>query len=240
MTSIELQSPIRPEIRIVGNEKTPVVVIDEPIVTTEALVRHACQRITFDPVVQSAYPGVRANLPSAYVDALLPELTALIHEVYDIPATYQHNLVHRFFSLITKKPAELAPLQRVPHFDARRPYYFATVHYLNAGDFGGTGVFRHRPTGYERVSIDRFQSYVQAAESHMKAHGLPAARYINASDDHYELIAELDYRPNRLLVYPGNLLHSSLTQPDTDINSDPATGRLTANLFVDFAESPPC
>ena len=53
-----------------------------------------------------------------------------------------------------------------------------------------------------------------------------------------ELIGEVEYRPNRMVIYPGNLLHSGLIQPDRDINDDPASGRLTANLFLYFGERP--
>jgi hypothetical protein len=72
----------------------------------------------------------------------------------------------------------------------------------------------------------------------METNGPPAEKYINASDDHYELIGEVEYRPNRMVIYPGNLLHSGLIQPDRDINDDPASGRLTANLFLYFGERP--
>ncbi len=63
---------------------------------------------------------------------------------------------------------------------------------------------------------------------------MPAQKYNDTSDEHFELIAEVEHRPNRLVAYPGNLLHSGLIRPDVDITPDPATGRLTANLFFHF------
>lgn len=234
MVDVRLKKPFRPEIRIVGEERTPVVVIDEPILDPEALISYATSQASFGADDRFAYPGMRTGLPKEYAETLLPRLLELISDVYKIPTSSEHHLVHELFSLVTKAPEELAPLQRVPHFDNHNPYYFATVHYLSPGTFAGTGIFRHRPTRYERISEDRFPSYVQAAESHFRAHGLPAAKYINASDDHYELIADIEYRPNRLVMYPGNLLHSGLIRPDRDISDDPASGRLTANLFLYF------
>ena len=77
---------------------------------------------------------------------------------------------------------------------------------------------------------------MRAAEAYVQSHGMPAERYINASDDHFEMIAELEYRPNRLVMYPGNVLHSGLIDPDRDISADPRAGRLTANLFLYFAD----
>ena len=71
----------------------------------------------------------------------------------------------------------------------------------------------------------------------MREHGTPPARYCRGSDAHFELIHQVDYRPDRLLIYPGNLLHSGLIEPDRDLSADPARGRLTANLFLDFDAS---
>lgn len=234
MLDIHVNKPLRPVVRIVGNEKTPVVIIDDPIPSTTALVEHACSQARFDGDARFAYPGIRAELPPEYVDALVPELVTVIRDVYKPPPRLELQVVHRLFSLITRQPEELGPLQRVPHFDNHSPFYFATVHYLNPGDYAGTGLFRHRPTGYERIPQNRYPSYVKAAEAHIRMNGPPAARYINSSDDHFELIAEMEYRPNRLIMYPGNILHSGLIRPERDITGDPATGRLTANLFLYF------
>lgn len=236
MHDIELRKPFRPDVRIVGNEKTPVVIIDDPISSTSELVEYACSQASFYTNGRFAYPGIRAHLPPEYVEALVPELVDIIREIYEPPPGFEFQLIHRLFSLITRKPEELMPLQRVPHFDNHSPYYFATVHYLNPGAYAGTGMFRHRPTGYERIPENRYPSYGKAAEAHIKTHGPPAEKYINASDDHFELIAEIEYRPNRLIMYPGNILHSGLIHPERDISGDPATGRLTANLFLYFSE----
>ena len=236
MTEIVLNDQLNPDIRLVGNERTPVIVIDRPIVATEPLIRAAMQHPGFHLDRRFAYPGIRAQLPDDYVETLLPVLIPLLQEVHEIPAEYEYGVAHRLFSLITTPPEDLGVLQRIPHFDTVNPYYFATVHYLSAGTYAGTGIFRHRPTGFERISHARSQSYVHAAESHMKTHGLPADEYITSSTDHYELIDEFQYQTNRMIVYPGNLLHSGLIRPDRDINADPSRGRLTANLFVDFFE----
>lgn len=236
MVDIQLNKPFHPDIRIVGDERTPVVVIDEPILTTEPLIQYATQDAKFDFDSRFAYPGIRANLPGEYAEALVPELIDLISRVYETPPSYEFHLIHQLLSLVTRQPEELGSLQCVPHFDNHSPFYFATVHYLNSETRAGTGIFRHRPTGYERIPEDRYPSYIEAAEAHIKANGLPAQKYINASDDHFELIAEIEYRPNRLIMYPGNLLHSGLIQPERDIEENPTKGRLTANLFLYFTE----
>lgn len=236
MTEIVVNKHQSPDIRLVGNERTPVIVIDGPIVAAEPLIRAATQHSGFHFDRRLAYPGLRAQLPDNYIDTLLPSLIPLLQKVYEIPASYDYHLVHQVFSLITTAPEDLAILQRVPHFDSLNHYYFATVHYLNPGTYAGTGIFRHRPTGFERISDARYPAYVKAAEAHMQARGRPAAEYIGSSTDHYELVEEIEYEPNRLIIYPGNLLHSGLIRPERDINPDPSKGRLTANLFMDFFE----
>ncbi len=231
---IELNPDCRPDIRIVGHERTPIVVLDDPILSVDALVKHASQTAEYSSGDEFAYPGIRAKLPIDYSEVLVPNIVGMLDHVYRIPPGRTHKLIHELFSLITLEPEELAPLQRIPHTDTRHPFYFASVHYLSPGEHAGTGFFRHRPTGFERISEERYPELVQAANVHMEKHGLPAEKYIDASDDHFELIADVEYRQNRMIVYPGNLLHSGLIRPDVDIGADPSDGRLTANLFLYF------
>lgn len=234
MVNIQINNTCRLETRIVGNEKTPIIIIDEPIQSTDALIQFALQQADFNSGGDSSYPGIRADLPSVYADALGPQLIGVISHVFKIPPSARPHLIHQLFSLVTLQPGELEPLQRLPHTDNRSPFYFASVHYLNAGDHGGTGFFRHRSTGFERITNERYDYFKKTESAQISANGPPADKYINATDDHYELYAEVEYRPNRMAIYPGNILHSGLIKPDRDIDADPATGRLTANLFFYF------
>ena len=241
MLEIEINPACRRETLIVGEEKTPIITIDDPIVSTDSLLEYASTHASFGSDEESAYPGIRAELPMEYPRILMPELVGLLSHAYRIPRSFKPYLIHKLFSLVTRQPEDLALLQRMPHTDNRNPYYFATVHYLTEREHAGTGFFRHLPTGFERITEDRYEPYKQAATSYMTANGMPAANYINASDDQFELIGKVEYRPNRMAIYPGNLLHSGLIVPDRDVSADPAQGRLTANLFIYFApiESPP-
>ena len=236
MFDIELNPDLKAEIRIVGNERIPVIIIDDPIVSPDALIEYAATRADFSAQGIQGYPGIRANLPPEYAETLLPRLRELIADVYKPPPSFEFQLVHQLFSLVSYRPEQLHFMQRVPHFDNHSPYYFATVHYLNPEPHAGTGIFRHRPTGFERLPEERYPFFVRAAEAYVQSHGMPAEKYIDGSDDHFEMIAELEYRPNRLVMYPGNVLHSGLIEPERDISDDPRSGRLTANLFLYFAD----
>ncbi|QYJ84987.1 hypothetical protein K0I73_12185 [Shewanella mesophila] len=221
-------------VKKVGREQTPIIIVDNFSNDTEQLINYAKYRCDFTTDDSSYYPGVRSALPKTYVNAVLNMLYQTIYDVYQIPPEFLLRPRNYCFSLISHQPEQLMMLQRMPHFDTLSPNYFAILHYLGPHSHGDTGLFRHRPTNWERIDQARSEHYFSAANAHIKQHGEPQAGYFVASDHHFELFDRIEYRPNRLVVYPGNLLHSVLIEPNKDIDSDPTTGRLTANIFVEF------
>lgn len=220
-------------LKLVGEEKTPVIVIDNYAHDCEPVLRHAyAQSYHFDEA--GYYPGVRARLPKSYAFTLLKPIYNKLVEVYSVPKQLQFSPRVGYYSLISQSASSLSLLQRIPHFDSNNPYYFAILHYLNPGCFGGTAFFKHKATGYERVTQERVSEYMQMTTDFFERNGEPEQRYITESSSLYELCDKVEYKPNRLVVYPGSLLHSGLIDPQVDINSDPRTGRLTANIFVEF------
>jgi hypothetical protein len=222
-----------PEVFAIGEERTPVIVLDDFALDTGGVIQHAVKSAAFSIDETYVYPGVRAKPPREYIEEIVRVLGPLLAQVYSIPADLR-LAVNSYFSLVATPPENLQVLQRVPHFDSNARYFYAVTHYLNPGDFGGTGLFRHRPTGFENVTANRLRAYARAGDLFLRTHGDPPADYIRASDDHFELYETIEYRPNRLIAYPGSLLHSGLIEPDRDISSNPATGRLTANFFMRF------
>jgi len=218
----------------VGEEKTPLIVIDDFAVDTREVIEYACSSVDYGPDSTSAYPGVRGKLPRSYVRAVLNNIYHLLFQVFSVPAALGLKPVNTVYSLISTPENQLALAQRVPHFDSNGPHYLAVLHYLNPGHFCATGLFRHKPTGFEKILENRRDEFVRTSRAFIEKHGPPPQKYINASNDHYELYEHIEYRPNRLVAYPGSLLHSGLVNPAIDINPDPRTGRLTANIFVDF------
>lgn len=221
-------------VKQVGNEKTPLIIIDNFAQDITEVVDFACSGAAYGDDATSAYPGVRAKLPRSYVMPVLNSIFRLLFQVYSVPAALNLKPVNTVYSLVATPEPELTPAQCVPHFDSNGPYYTAVLHYLNEGDFCSTGLFRHRPTGFETVSDERLGQFLAASRAYADEHGVPPQRYIKESSGQFELYEEIAYRPNRLVAYPGKLLHSGLVNPAVDVNSDPRTGRLTANIFVDF------
>jgi len=234
MPTFELNVPPKLTIQHVGNEKTPVIVIDNLACDVEQIRQVGCASGDFEHDQEAGYPGVRTTLPVDYSTVVLEQLIHTLREAYRIPDRFKPKVVFELYSLLTQAPQALSLLQRLPHYDSNRPFYFASVHYLSPGEFAGTGIFRHRPTGFERITEHRTSAYIGAAKAHVAEYGVPPAEYINGSTDHFELIFEIPYQQNRLVLYPGCLLHSGLVDPARDINNDPTVGRLTANLFIDF------
>jgi hypothetical protein len=221
-------------VHTVGQAQTPLIVIDDFAVDLGELIDHACNSSDYRPDDTSTYPGLRATLPKAYVREVLKQIYRLLFKVYAVPTDLGMKAVNAVYSLITTPEGELQPGQCRPHFDRNKPHFLAILHYLNAGGFCDTGLFRHRATGLEKITEDHVESYFHSCQEHAAAHGQPEQIYVKDSNDEYELYHRIQYRPNRLVVYPGCLLHSGLVDPAVDINPDPRSGRLTANIFVDF------
>ncbi len=130
---------------------------------------------------------------------------------------------------MTLKPDELSSGQAIPHVDNIGHHGLAAVAYLCSEDQGGTGFYRHRATGLERLGADTIDAYNAAIEAETLA-GLPSAYTVG---DHplFACIGAAEARFNRIVIYNCNLLHSGQVDP-ARLSADPAKGRLTLNLFV--------
>jgi hypothetical protein len=233
MDPYQLATTAQVRLLSLGQQRTPLVLIDHVLADVSILRQQACAA-AYATDGSSMYPGLRSPLPRDYIVTLLGALYPLLYRVYQIPPTLKLIPKEGYFSLLTTPEAELQPMQCLPHFDSAQPYFFAVLHYLSAGVHGGTGFFRHKPTGFERITQQRQTEYFQTAQQFFDQHGAPPQRYQVASDQQFELYQQLHFQQNRLLIYPGNLLHSSLVQTATDLVADPAIGRLTANMFLNF------
>jgi hypothetical protein len=222
------------QIKCVGNEKTPVIIIDDLLLAPKVFEAHASAESGFDDVQGAFYPGKRKALPRLYIIDILRSIYQKIVQVYNIPTALQLKPQAGYYSLVTQQPSTLTTLQRIPHFDAVQPYYFALLHYINPSQHGGTGFFRDNTTQYERITPARETAYLHSAKHYIEHIAQPKMRYITESTEQFTLYDQVDYCPNRLVIYPGNLLHSGLIIPDRDISADPTEGRLTANIFIEF------
>ncbi len=234
MSALQINQEAKIDIITVGQEKTPVIIADNVLQDCSSLIEKAAKQVDFAMINSSMYPGVRAILPKEYVLLVLRTLAPLLYRIYGIGHDKKLVPFGAYYSLVSIAHKELQPIQKIPHFDSSEPLYFAMIHYLNEGSHGGTGFFRHKASGYECITESRKKHYVESINNKFNAQESSEQGYVNQSDENYELYHSVDYRPNRLVLYPGNILHSGLINEETDISADPISGRLTANMFINF------
>ena len=232
--AIGLNPELKYRVITVGEERTRVLVVDDFLTDVNVIYDHVRANERFAPEAATYYPGIRAKLPRDYGAMLLGFADDRIRHYYPVRSGLQATPYAAFYSIVTCPEDRLSPLQRIPHFDRQDQNAYAVMHYIAPGKFGGTGFFRHKPTGFERIDQARFQQYVDSREAFFGEHGEPSPAYITASTDQFELIGSITYKPNRLLIYPGNLLHSGLINPETDIYSGQGIARLTGNIFIHY------
>ena len=225
---------MRPELRRVGNEQNPVVVIDEFTGRLDDICAIAEGLAPYPELKGNYYPGRRRVIgpadPAAndYVEQICRESAQFIAGAFDIES---FTLLEASFSMVTTKPSDLSRPQRAPHLDSPDPKHFALLHYLRVPAGSGTAFYRQRSTGIERVTERNIAEFVTTAER--DAASLAAdSGYISGSDRFFEQTEAIEAIPDRLLIYQGGLLHSGIIPPAMSFSADPREGRLTANLFV--------
>jgi len=223
----------QPEILEVGSSKTKVLIFDD--LPEEAL--YYARRLAYAAHYDTAdtyYPGIRSKIDRSYVMKMVEPIYDQLYDLYDIPSNRAVKLKQAVFSLIDRDSSQLKMEQRIPHIDGVEPYAFAMLHYLNDGVHGATGFFRHRASGHELITQENEAQYF--AQTSQEVSGRPrAAAYVDADDWQFECIGRVSYKANRLVLYPGNLLHSTLVNTGQDVDASPQTGRLTANVFISYS-----
>lgn len=221
----------RIDVRQIGTENSPLLVIDNVLSHPEQMVAHAAETCVFSgPPKGSYFPGLNARLPSAYGHALISALRPLLRSVFALPIN--RNIRYEgFFGLSTFPEGAPKPLQTIPHFDSCNPDRLAMVHYFCGTPFRGTAFYRHNNTGFEAITAGRSDRYRREVFAELKA--TPQARFVDCDGPDYSWIDLVDARFNRLAVYRSTVLHSALLN-DTPLTSDVRTGRLTANSFIEL------
>lgn len=215
----------------VGNERQPVLVIDNFLDEAEALVGFAMEYCKFIPG-GDYYPGVQAKVPSFYTRALYTYLRDIIAETFTVDVS-DISYSKSMYSMMLTSPDNLAVTQSRPHTDTLFNNQLATVHYLCTPDKGGTSLYRHRGTGYESLDITKFVAYEKFLMDEEKDHSWQK-KYISGSNLYYEEITNYEANFNRLIMYRGNCLHSASVPADFNFEPHPVNGRLTLNSFIYF------
>jgi len=225
---------VKPELRRIGTEQSPVVVIDNFSGRLGEILEIAEALAPYPALKSNYYPGLRRLITStdeaadAYVEETCERAGQFIAGAFDVDS---FDLIEASFSMVTTLPSELSRPQRAPHFDTPDPKYYALLHYLRVPAGSGTAFYRQRSTGIERVTEGNIGAFVTTAEREA-ALLAPDSGYIHGSDEFFEQIGTVEAVPDRLIIYQGSLLHSGIIPAAMNFSADPREGRLTANLFV--------
>lgn len=219
----------------VGREETPLLVIDNFIQDAYSLVDFCIANTNFNKV-DNFYPGLRMAAPGMYIHAINHYLAELLSNIFGLP---QNKIAggKSLYSMVVTPPDQLEINQCLPHIDSYLNGDLACVHYLCDKEKGGTSLYRHKKTGYEKITSDTIDHYKQSVvdEGALK---FDQKSYMNGSNNYFEQIAEVDAMFNRMIIYPSNILHSGNIAADFNFDPNPATGRLTLNSFIYSKRSP--
>lgn len=220
----------------VGDEQNKVIYFDNFLANPEALVEAAAHSrfIPYPAAAQrKGYPGLRTAAPAAYGELLRKQVVDIVRREFAVPEDSPLSMLQEAMCLMTLPAAALGPLQTIPHFDASNPRFFATLLYLCGEEHGGTGFYRHNRTGYEAITPARCDNYLDVCYDELNNHRREK-RYFLESDEFFTKVGFVPARFNRLVIYPGCLLHSPNILSGISISDDPRVGRLTANVFFSF------
>lgn len=217
----------RVDMRRIGREGYPLLVIDDFLLDAGALVDFAASA-DFGPPRAPLYPGVNAALPDSYQPAVFQALRSSLDRAFGLsPDTPVH--VSGFLALSTFGLDRLQPRQRIPHYDFVIPNALAVLHYLT--NQGGTGFFRHDATGFESIDARRRDTYGARVDRELAENSDRLTTFAGPNTPNFTMFDAVEARFNRLIVYRSAVLHCALFD-SAALTDDPRTGRLTANTFV--------
>ena len=210
-----------------GAAAAPLLIVDEVFADPGAMVV-AIERLKAPlPHPHDFYPGVRYPLQEEFHQAFVAWLNALAPKPPLLARSVAVSEQNGYISVVTRPAADLLPIQTIPHFDTTDEQIFAAVIYLFEDGFGGTSFYRHRSTGQELLTRRSESLYRAALRSETPNPAALPRRYRNGDDALFERIHSQEPRFNRMVFYPGRLLHSGDIAPDYIGAKGPADGRLT-------------
>jgi hypothetical protein len=210
-----------------GQDAEPVIVIDNFAREPQRFIDDAaCLRLA---PIGDHYPGVRAVVPPRLIEPLLAPLASMIRDTFGLAGC---GIEEAYYSLVTTPPAVLRPIQRLPHFDGVEPQKLALLHYLVRDERGGTAFYRHRSTGFERITAARLPEYRRALAEDIARDGIPEPAFIAGDTSLFACVGRHAAAFNRAIIYRGNTLHCADIPRDIAFSADPVTGRFTVNSFL--------
>lgn len=218
-------------LRPIGEDAT-CVVLDDVLTEPGALVALAARhRGGFVMASGNAFPGLELPLPDGVAQGFGEVFSR--HARRALGARRVLRASGRL-SLVTLPPERLSAMQRVCHRDrlAERDdecVGAAVLYLFHDAALGGTAFFRSRHDAAHTEALMRRWSGLDAAAFGRET-GWPPA-YMTASNQHFERVASVEPRFNRMICYDGGRFHCSDIAHPERLSDEPGRGRLTVNLF---------
>lgn len=211
-----------------GREGEPLVIIDNFTGQPERL-RAMGVAGQYHPAGVD-YPGIRALADPTYLDLRRELMMQIMARVFGLARGIHCEIAA--FSVVTVPPDQLTARQRIPHHDHSDAGRVAIMHYLGGPETGGTAFYRHRRTGFEAITPAREAAYAAGLAADEREYGPPPMGYPTGDSAAYEQIGVVEARPDRMALYRGRQLHSGVIPDPLALSADPASGRLTINMFL--------
>ncbi len=236
MTAILLNNAMETSLTLVGDEQIPVLVIDQLITEPHQLINLATSANNngqgYQQQTTDHYPGIRKAAPESYIKQIT-QLLPIFIDAFSLDPSTTAQIVMSAFSIATTPEKKLRPIQMLPHFDTPANNQYAMVHYLCDQQHGGTALYRHKASCFERITPNRLADYrVQIKQQAIaeKLHENP--HYISGDNRLFSQIHSVSAQMNRAVIYPSNALHSGNINPAAGLSEDPNKGRLTISSFI--------
>ena len=219
---------VRPvTIHTFAGENEPVIVIDEFSGCIDR-IEEIGRRAPYSPAV--GFPGLRSPFDPRYLQLAGPIVGQLFAEHFGLRKQFRPESCS--FSLVTTPPDLLSQPQRRPHYDGAQANLVATVHYTGGAQTGGTAFYRHRRSGLATIRPEQADAYEEAVAQDEREFGPLPDSYYYGDSDRYELIGEIEARPDRLIAYRGWNLHSGVIPVPPAPNTSARDARLSVNTFL--------
>ena len=215
-----------------------VNIIDDFLLTTDAVTHFARNIAYFNPMFSdnTLFPGMRDKMPQPYTRLVKAFFETLLLPEIKPDGSYQSHFHSSLLSLVTCAPTELTVNQKMPHVDSCNNTDYAFVHYLSPKELGGTSFYRYKP-----------KNFIEFTQDNKSVLAEMITRVTDSPDDHngyiigdtsvFENVLTVEAKPNRLVVYPANVLHSANLISKNSYCGDINQGRLSISSFASIAHS---
>ena len=229
--SIRLNKNAKVKSGYIGAEQAPLLLVDDFL--DDPSVLNVVEGLRTRPLIdKSLYPGLRSIAPKAYQFSLVAGLSKQLENHFGV-SMLDVKSIESYYSVVTAKPCDLSPVQRIPHFDFPLTSGLAAIHYLCGAPFDGTSFYRHRHTGFEYINEARYPLYKKELEEELNGSHLSQS-YINQSSKLFEKVFSVPAQYNRLAIYRGSSLHSGDIGEDYKCDEPSESSRLTVTSFIHF------